>query len=213
MVVSRDFRGISVLESILSSLHIHVEVEPELGRAKERLAKSKIDALIVDSDIEGSGSLFEAIPQTQMENWVPLVISNGSELPVQTKFLFRKPISVSQAVRTLSSARNLIVDRRLRYHRQNVEIEASLVSGNHKFDTQILNLSQGGAGLIGDFTKDISPGIRLNFALPYTGQAVNVEGEIVWMKQCARAGIQFKDVSESIQKRLQIWLEQNYFCR
>jgi hypothetical protein len=213
MVVSRDFRGISVLESILNSLHIQVEVEPELGRAKEKLAKSKIDALIVDSDIEGSGSLFDTIQQTEMENWVPLVISNGSELPIQTKFLFRKPISVSQAVRTLSSARNLIVDRRLRYHRQNVKIEASLVSGNRKFDAQILNLSQGGAGLIGDFAKDISSDIQLNFALPHTGQSVNVEGEIVWMKQCARAGIQFKDVSKKVQKQLQIWLEQHYFRR
>ena len=213
MVVSRDFRGISVLESILSSLHIHVEVEPELDRAKEKLAKSKIDALIVDSDIEGSGSLFDSIQQTEMENWVPLVISNGSEFPIQTKFLFRKPISVSQAVRTLSSARNLIVDRRLRYHRQNVEIEASLISGNRKFDAQILNLSQGGAGLVGDFAKDLSSDVQLKFSLPRTGESVNVEGEIVWMKQCARAGIQFKDVTGPVQKQLQIWLEQNYFSR
>ena len=213
MVVSRDFRGISVLESILNSLHIQVEVEPELGRAKEKLAKSKIDALIVDSDIEGSGSLFDSIQLTEMENGVPRVSSNGSELPIQTKFLFRKPISVSQAVRTLSSARNLIVDRRLRYHRQNVAIEASLVSGNRKFDAQILNLSQGGAGLIGNFAKDISSDIQLNFALPHTGQSIHVEGEIVWMKQGARAGIQFKDVSKKVQKQLQIWLEQHYFRR
>jgi hypothetical protein len=198
MVVSRDFRGISVLESVLGSLHVQVEVEPELERAREKLAKSKIDALIVDSDIEGSGSLFDTIHQTEMENWVPLVISNGSDLPINTKFLFRKPISVAQAVRTLSSARNLIVDRRLRYHRMNVEIEASLISGDRKFDAQILNLSQGGAGLVGDFAKDISSDIQLSFSLPKSGQSVNVEGEIVWMKQCARAGIQFKDVSEPI---------------
>ena len=213
MVVSRDFRGISVLESILSSLHIHVEVEPELGRAREKLAKSKIDALIVDSEIEGSNYLLQQTSNTEMENWVPLVICNGAEVPSHAKFLFRKPISVSQAVRTLSSARNLIVDRRLRYHRQNVDIEASLVSGARKFDAQILNLSQGGAGIIGDFTKDLSSEVQLKFALPKTGQSVDIEGEIVWMKQCARAGVQFKDVSQSIQKRLQIWLEQHYFSR
>ena len=43
------------------------------------------------------------------------------EISRRAKFLFRKPISVAQAVRTLSSARNLIVDRRLRYHRHQRE--------------------------------------------------------------------------------------------
>jgi hypothetical protein len=216
MVVSHDSRGTSVLESILSSLHIHVEVETDLDRAREKLASSRIDALIVDSEIEGVGGLLDS-DASGVENWVPLMICNEfngqAEINSRAKFLFRKPISVAQAVRTLSSARNLIVDRRLRYHRQRVDIETSLISGERKFDARILNLSQGGAGLAGNFSPNLSQQVQLHFSLPETARRVELAGKIVWMKEQARAGIQFSDVSQPMQKQLQIWLEQHYFSR
>lgn len=216
IVVSRDFRGISILESVLSSLHIQVEVEPELSGVRKKLARSKVDALIVDSEIEGFGNLLQEIDKPTMDGLVSLLICDGSKrafVNPRTEFLFRKPISVTQAVHTLSSARNRIVDRRLRYHRQNVDIAASLISGERTFDTRIMNLSQGGAGLEGNFANDIQQRVQLNFSLPRTGHSVELEGDVVWMKQQARAGVQFKSVSESIQKRLQIWLEQHFFSR
>lgn len=216
MVVSTDSRGTSVLESILSSLHIHVEVETDLGRARKKLASSRIDALIVDSEIEGAGGLLES-GANEPENCVPLIICNETtgqaEISRRAKFLFRKPISVAQAVRTLSSARNLIVDRRLRYHRQNVDIETSLISGERKFDARILNLSQGGAGLEGNFASNLSEQVQLHFSLPESQRRVELAGNVVWVKEQARAGIQFSEVSQPMQRQLQIWLEQHYFSR
>jgi PilZ domain-containing protein len=216
MVVSTDTRGTSVLESILSSLHIHVEVETDLGRARKKLASSRIDALIVDSEIEGADSLLDG-GSSGAENCVPLMICNGSdgqaEIRRRAKFLFRKPISVAQAVRTLSSARNLIVDRRLRYHRQQVNIETSLISGERKLDARILNLSQGGAGLEGNFAANLSQQVQLRFALPESERRVELAGKVVWVQEQARAGIEFSEVSQLMQKQLQIWLEQHYFSR
>ena len=54
MVVSRDWQEVSVLECILGGLQMDVEVENEPQRALSRLAKSKIDALIVDCDLNGT---------------------------------------------------------------------------------------------------------------------------------------------------------------
>src|SRR5690349_11040505 len=54
MVVSRDWQEVSVLECILGGLHMDVAVENEPQRAMARLNKSKIDALIVDCDLNGS---------------------------------------------------------------------------------------------------------------------------------------------------------------
>jgi hypothetical protein len=216
IVVSRDLRGISVLESVLSSLHIQVEVEPDLPRARARLVKSKVDALIVDSEIAGPGSPFEGVGTSAAESLVPLLICGGNEQISsnhQAEFLFRKPISVAQAVRTLSSARSMIVERRLRYHRQIVDIETSLSSGARKFDARIMNLSQGGAGLEGNFPQDIPQQIQLHFSLPKSDHSVQLQGEVVWTKQQSRAGIQFKDMSGTCQRQLQIWLEQRFFSR
>ena len=54
MVVSRDWQEVSVLECILGGLHIDCEVESQPERAQAKLAKSKVDALIVDCDLNGS---------------------------------------------------------------------------------------------------------------------------------------------------------------
>jgi CheY-like chemotaxis protein len=221
IVVSRDPRNTSVLESILSSLHINVEVATEFAQARAKLAKSKIDALIVDSEMEESdgllesGGLLTSLGPATTQGLVPMLICKGTRQEVPNKlaeFLLRKPITVTQAVRTLSSARNMIVDRRLRYHRQTVDIETSLISGGRKISARMLNLSQGGAGLKGNFADDLQPQVKLNFSLPRTEHSVELSGEIVWIKQHqACAGVQFKDVSHSIQRQLQIWLEQRYF--
>ena len=61
MVVSRDWQEVSVLECILGGLHIDVAVENEPQRAMERLYKSKIDALIVDCDLNGSSQFLREL--------------------------------------------------------------------------------------------------------------------------------------------------------
>ena len=75
MVVSRDWQEISVLECILGSLHMDVAVESEPQRAMARITKSKIDALIVDCDLNGTGQFFRQLQQEgPRANTVPLVI-------------------------------------------------------------------------------------------------------------------------------------------
>ena len=61
MVVSRDLQEVSVLECILGGLHIGVDVESEPERARTKLAKSKIDALIIDFDLVRRNRLPERI--------------------------------------------------------------------------------------------------------------------------------------------------------
>src|SRR5215475_1270617 len=106
MVVSRDWPEVSVLECILTGLHIGVDVEPETERAMAKLAKSKIDALIVDCDLEGTSSFLRGLNDGLVRNSVPLVIMSGRNrrsniLPPGATFAFEKPISVEQAVHTL----------------------------------------------------------------------------------------------------------------
>ena len=80
MVVSRDWQEISVLECILGGLHMDVSVEREPHRAMNRLSHTKIDALIVDCDLNGSSQLFRELqtPGRQF-NTVPLVIMGNRD--------------------------------------------------------------------------------------------------------------------------------------
>lgn len=151
MVVSRDWQEVSVLECILGGLHMNVAVESEPQNALSRLNKSKIDALIVDCDLSGTDRFLRDLRRDQKRaTTVPLVIMGGPKSKETLDdtgaiFAFEKPISVEQAVRTLSAARNMILDGRLRYHRAGVEVPVSLrFSGQERVEGHLINLSQGG---------------------------------------------------------------------
>ena len=182
MVVSRDFQEVSVLECILGGLHIGVDVESEPERARTKLAKSKIDALIIDCDLCGASSFLKGLQDGTIRNAVPLIIVSGSggRKHLESKgasFVFEKPISVEQAVHTLSAARNMILDERLRYHRATLDVPVSLTGAARKRQrAHLLNLSQGGIGVRLQKPQQATGRVNVNFTLPGTKLAMKFPG-------------------------------------
>jgi PilZ domain len=220
MVVSRDWQEVSVLECILGGLKIDVDVESQPERAQAKLARSKVDALIVDCDLSGTDRFLRHLQRdSHFPLNVPLVVMSGPrdrhEIDATgALFSFEKPISVEQAVRTLSAARNLILDGRLRYHRQAVDVPVSLNCGARKrMQAELVNLSQGGIGVHLERELEVSESIHVSFKLPGTRFTVKAQGEIAWTDRQGNAGIRFVDVSARLQKGLQIWLAQQYFAQ
>jgi hypothetical protein len=219
MVVSRDLQEVSVLECILGGLHIGVDVESEPERARAKLAKSKIDALIVDCDLDGTAGFLGALYNGHFQNSVPLVIVSGSDgrsraNAGKASFVFRKPISVEQAVKTLSAARNMILEGRLRYHRQALDVPVSLAYGAQKrLKAHLTNLSQGGIGVRMQRPLPGAGPIRVRFALPGTKCSVNLKGEVAWTDKQGNAGIRFAVADGKLKRTLQLWLERQYLTQ
>jgi len=217
MVVSRDWPEVSVLECILSSLHIGVDVEPEPERARAKLVKSKIDALIVDCDLEGTARFLRGLENGF--NSVPLVIVSGTTGRNQLKdtgaaFVFEKPISVEQAVHTLSAARNMIVDGRLRYHRHAMKLPVSVSCGPKKrIQAHLLNLSQGGMGIHLRKPLSMTGPVRIGISLPGSKAPLKVQGEIVWNDQHGNAGVRFLEMAPGTKQSLQLWLAQQFLTQ
>jgi CheY-like chemotaxis protein len=218
VVVSRDWQEISVLECILGSLHIGVHVESDPEKARAKLSKAKVDAVIIDRDLRGTESLAASLRSSRCNgSSVPLVLLSGSpgrhDLPATgATFFFEKPISVEQAVRTLSAARNMILNGRLRYYRQGLDVPVSLsFGGRKKLSVQLLNLSQGGIGVRAGHPIDFSGPVKVSFALPGIKGAVQAKGELAWTDDNGNAGIRFLEVPEHLQRRVQLWLEKQYF--
>jgi PilZ domain-containing protein len=217
LVVSRDWQEISVLECILGGLRIDVDVEPEPERAHSKLAKSKIDALIVDCDLNGAAQFLGRLEN--MQNSVPLVIvsrSGGGKAP-QAKgasFVFEKPISVEQAVHTLSAARNMILDGRLRYHREKLDLRVSISSqSKRRVHAHLTNLSRGGMGIRIRRPLSLHGPLAISFLLPGNRRSTKVCGELAWMDKQGHAGLRFLDIKPRVQRDLQLWLERQYFSR
>jgi len=218
MVVSRDWQEVSVLECILGGLHMDVAVESEPQRALARITKSKIDALIVDCDLNGSGQFFRELREgAPRVSTVPLVIM-GRPQEVRdmestgAMFAFDKPISVEQAVRTLSAARNMILDGRLRYHRAGLEVPVTLKGRKKNVGAQLINLSQGGVQVHVDEGFDVSDLRRACFALPGTDCEVRADIEVAWSDKRGNVGIRFVKIAEPVQNSLRLWLAQQYFA-
>ena len=219
MVVSHDWQEVSVLECILGGLHIGVEVVAEPERAWEKLFKSKVDALIVDYDLAGANKLLRNLhAKSHHAPAVPLVILSGSpnkrkpeDMPAA--FTFEKPISVEQAVHTLSAARSLILDGRLRYHRQNIDSRVYLTCGDKKgVPAQLVNLSQGGMGIHLGGTTEMRGRVQVAFGLPGSKRRViKAGGEVAWTDRHGNAGIRFLKMSQRQQRGLRLWLERQYF--
>lgn len=219
MVVSRDWQEVSVLECILGGLHMDVAVEGEPQRAMARLNKSKIDALIVDCDLNGTTQFLRELQQDpRRSNPVPLVIMRGSQSKSNLEqtgalFAFQKPISVEQAVHTLSAARNMILDGRLRYHRAGLEVPVTLNRNSQgKFEGQLINISQGGMQVRTDAPVEAKKGLRVSFELPGAKFQLKAQAEVAWQDKRGNMGVRFIKLAPRLQKTLQLWLAQQYFA-
>src|SRR5437660_9551065 len=173
IVVSRDWQEVSVLECILGGLHIDCDVESQPERAQAKLERSKIDALIVDCDLSGSDRLLRNLQRNSHFPWnTPLVVMSGPRPRQEVDapgalFSFEKPISVEQAVRTLSAARNLILEGRLRYHRAGLEVPVNLSFNSHgRVEAGLVNVSQGGLQVHTDAPVETTKNLRISLDLP-----------------------------------------------
>jgi len=218
MVVSRDWQEVSVLECILGALHMDVTVESELQRARTRLAKSKIDALIVDCDLNGSKQFLQELPRTDRRAVnVPLVVmgaarSNHSLDETGALFAFQKPVSVEEAVRTLSAARNMILDGRLRYHRAGLEVPVSVTCKGRPAAAHLVNLSQGGMQIHTDDPVEVTKSLQVSFELPGARSGLKAGAELVWQDRRGNVGVRFVKIAPRQQRTLQLWLARQYFA-
>jgi CheY-like chemotaxis protein len=219
LVVSRDWQEVSVLECILNSLQIATKVVPEPERARQRFASTKVDALILDRDLQGATNLLlDLTAERTSTSPVPVVIMGkqlaGSALEPGADFAFAKPIAVDDAVRTLSAARNMILHGRLRYHRQALEIPILLSpKGRKPVKGRLVNLSHGGAGIrLPRRFEPVGP-LKLCFVLPGQKLTVRAQGESVWSDGTGNLGVHFTALTDDQRVALDRWLAQRYFTQ
>ncbi len=218
MVVSRDWQEVSVLECILGGLQMDVDVENEPQRALARLAKSKVDALIVDCDLNGSAQFLRELRRAEKPVAVPLVIMGGPQCnqtldATGALFAFEKPISVEQAVRTLSAARSMILDGRLRYHRAGLEVPVSVnCKGRKPIEAYLVNVSQGGMQIHTHDPVEPVKALQVSFELPGARSLLKAKAEIAWQDKRGNLGIRFVKLAPPQQRTLQLWLAQQYFA-
>jgi CheY-like chemotaxis protein len=216
LLLSGDAEVVRVLRPTLEKLSIEVEICQEAKQASEILISEKFDAVIVDcDDLQGGLAVLECLRATPSNrNCVAFAVLNGKKTTTQqafslgVNFVLQKPISTLNAARCFHAALGFMERERRRYYRQPVKMLVRIILDDKEIKGTSTNISEGGMALMlhQALPKGATP--RLQFTLPETKLALDVETEVAWADIKGHVGLRFLNVPQSSQELLEKWLTQ-----
>jgi len=123
-------------------------------------------------------------------------------------FVLQKPISTLNAARCFHAALSFMERERRRYYRQPVKMLVRVVLGEQEIKATSTNISEGGMALMLHRALPKSATPRLQFTLPETRLALDVETEVAWADIKGHVGLRFLNVPQSSQEFLEKWLNE-----
>lgn len=214
LLLSRDVEVVRVLRPTLEKLSIEVEIYQEAKQASEILIAEKFDAVIVDcDDLPGGRELLQGLRVTASnKSSVAFAVLNGKKTTTQeafdmgVNFVLQKPISNLNASRCFHAALGLMERERRRYYRQPVKMDVRVILDEKKLKATSTNISEGGIAIVSREAIPKSGKPHLQFTLPETTSALDVESEVAWADMKGHVGLRFSDLPQGSQERLEQWL-------
>ena len=212
-MLSRDAEVFRVLRATLEKLSIEIEVCQEAKKASDILISEKFDAVIVDcDDMPGGVGVLEGLRATPSnKNSVTFAIVNErtstqEAFGMGVNFVLHKPLSVLNTSRCFNAALSFMLRERRRYFRHPVKMPVCLVLDDKEIKGESTNISEGGIALLlhHALPKNATP--RLQFTLPASGPALDVDTEVAWADLKGYVGLRFLNLPASSQELLEGWL-------
>jgi CheY-like chemotaxis protein len=214
LLLSRDAEVVRVLRPALEKLSIEVEICQEAKKASEILISDKFDAVIVDcDDLQGGLEVLQCLRAAPSnKNSVAFAVLNGKKTTTQeafsmgVNFVLQKPVSTLNASRCFHAALSFMERERRRYFRHPVKMLVRVVLDEKELRATSTNISERGIALMlhQAIPKGASP--RLQFTLPETKMALEIEAEVAWADLKGHAGLRFLKLPPSTQEVLEKWL-------
>jgi DNA-binding response OmpR family regulator len=213
LLLSRDGEVFRVLRATLEKLSIEIEVCQEAKKASDILLSQKFDAVIVDcDDMPGGVGVLEGLRATPSnKNSVTFAIVNErtstqDAFGMGVNFVLHKPLSVLNTSRCFNAALSFMLRERRRYFRHPVKMPVRLVLDGQEIKGESTNISEGGIALLlhHALPKNATP--RLQFTLPASGPALDVDTEVAWADLKGYVGLRFLNLPESSRELLEGWL-------
>jgi c-di-GMP-binding flagellar brake protein YcgR len=123
-------------------------------------------------------------------------------------FVLQKPISTLNASRCFHAALSFMERERRRYFRHPVKMLVTVVLDEKELRATSTNISERGIALMlhQAIPKNATP--RLQFTLPETKMALEIEAEVAWADTKGHAGLRFLKLPESSKELLEKWLSE-----
>jgi DNA-binding response OmpR family regulator len=213
LLLSRDAEVFRVLRATLEKLSIEIEVCQEARKASDILISQKFDAVIVDcDDMPGGVGVLEGLRATPSnKNSVTFAIVNErtstqEAFGMGVNFVLHKPLSVLNTSRCFNAALSFMLRERRRYFRHPVKMPVCLVLDGKEIKGESTNISEGGIALLLQHALPKNATPRVQFTLPASGPALDVDTEVAWADLKGYVGLRFLNLAASSQELLEGWL-------
>lgn len=220
LLLCEDVQFLGTTRGVLNRLHVTPRIVSGCGEALALIQAHEFDVIIVDwREIDSLADFLSAVHRSKLNKACVLVAIVRDLLDLRqafaagVHFLIHKPASVVQIERCLRAAYCARVAQRRKQHREPVEIVASVSTRTQPFaEVVVVNLGEGGVGLRTNLQDSsvkasLSAGeeIGLRFALPETGEMLDVSAIVVWAT-AAGCGVRFGFIPEVQRTALEQWL-------
>jgi DNA-binding response OmpR family regulator len=214
LLVSDDIRIIDTLCHWMEQMAMHVDVCSDISSATRKLCHSKFEALVVDlKDAAQALELIKKPRETTAHKGVVVfsILNSSTEMPsafrAGASFAIVKPFPPGVLARTLRAAYPLMVRERRRSFRCPLQIPVQVSSTTRsQFVANSINISEGGMALVSSVILHVGERLTLKLTLPTTETAVRINGEVCWVDETGRVGLEFVQVPTTVAEQLQSWL-------
>jgi c-di-GMP-binding flagellar brake protein YcgR len=121
-------------------------------------------------------------------------------------FVLQKPISNLNASRCFNAALGFMERERRRYQRQPLEVTVNGVTDEKEWKAMSTNISEGGMAVVSQEPLPANGRSRLQFTLPESTAALELESEVAWANVKGQTGLRFVNVPPDSQQYLENWL-------
>lgn len=218
LLLCADVQFLGITRKVLHELRVTPKIVGDSEAALALIQGHEFDAIIVDwREVDNLADFLGAVRRSKLNQECVLVAIVRDLLDLRqafaagVHFLIHKPASAMQIERCLRAVYCATVARRRKQHREQVEILASVSTRTQPLaEATVVNLSEGGAGLVAQDSvalASLSAGdeVDLRFALPETGEMLNVAGTVVWTS-AQSCGVRFRHIPEDQRLSLEQWL-------
>jgi DNA-binding response OmpR family regulator len=214
LLLSRDTDVFRILRPTLEKLSIEVEICQDARKASEVLIADKFDAVIVDcDDLPGGAEVLEGLRSTPSnKSSVTFAIVNGKKTTTQqafgmgVNFVLHKPLSVLNVSRCFHAALGFMLRERRRYFRHAVKMPITIALGEKQIKASATNISEGGIAVLVHQALPKNAVARVQFTLPGTSIALDVDAEVAWADLKGAVGLRFPKLPPHTQEQLEGWL-------
>lgn len=221
LLLCADAQFLASARGVLNQLRATPKIVGDCAAAIAAIEEYEFDAILMDwREMRDLEDFLSAVRRSQLNRECirMAIIRDPQDLrqafAAGIHLLIHKPASAVQIERCLRVAYCASVARRVKRHREPVNIVASLNRPAQPFaEVTIANLSERGARVkaafdSGTVTDDLRVGaeVDLRFAAPETGDVLQCAGKVVWIRPEGDAGIRFSSVPDHEQQILEMWL-------